>query len=62
MVTKFGLFSHKIGHNSAYTNDTAAVYEVFGHGQLNVLYIYTKFSFCTFIGSRALSFSDPYII
>ena len=24
MVTKFGLFSHKICHNSAYTNATAA--------------------------------------
>jgi len=38
MVTLIGLFSHKIGHNSAYTNATAAEYEVFGHGQLNVLY------------------------
>ena len=37
MVTKIGLFSQEIGHNSACTNTTAAEYEVFGHGQYNVV-------------------------
>ena len=46
MVTKFGLFSHKIGHNSAWTISKAAEHEVFGHCQLYVVY---KHLLCTFM-------------
>jgi len=39
MDTKIGLFSQKkISHNSAYTNATAAEYDVFGHSQFNAVY------------------------
>ena len=44
MVTKFGLFSHKIGHNSACTISKAAEHQVFGHVQFYVVY---KHLFCT---------------